>query len=41
MSATNNGKVLKGRDLITIGIFSALYFVINFAFMLVIPCSGF
>lgn len=35
MSATNNGKVLKGRDLITIGIFSALYFVINFAFMLV------
>lgn len=34
MSATNNGKVLKGRDLITIGIFSALYFVINFAFML-------
>lgn len=35
MSATNSGKVLKGRDLITIGIFSALYFVINFAFMLV------
>ena len=35
MSATNNGKMLKGRDLITIGIFSALYFVINFAFMLV------
>lgn len=35
MSATNSGKMLKGRDLITIGIFSALYFVINFAFMLV------
>lgn len=34
MSAANNGKVLKGRDLITAGIFSALYFVINFAFML-------
>lgn len=34
MSATNNGEMLKGRDLITVGIFSALYFVINFAFML-------
>lgn len=34
MSAANNGKMLKGRDLITIGIFSALYFVINFVFML-------
>ena len=34
MSKTNNGKMLKGRDLITVGIFSA----INFAFMLM---SGF
>ena len=34
MSNTKNGKALKGKDLITIGIFSALYFVINFAFML-------
>ena len=33
-----NAKVLKGKDLITIGIFSAIYFVINFAFMLI---SGF
>ena len=38
MSQSNNEKMLKGRDLITIGIFSAIYFVINFAFMLV---SGF
>lgn len=30
---STNGK-LKGKDLITIGIFSAIYFVINFAFML-------
>lgn len=34
MSDTNMGKKLKGKDLITIGIFSAIYFVINFAFML-------
>lgn len=34
MSQTTNSKMLKGRDLITIGIFSAIYFVINFAFML-------
>lgn len=34
MSNTKNKKVLKGKDLITIGIFSAIYFVINFAFML-------
>lgn len=38
MSKPNNGKMLKGRDLITVGIFSAIYFVINFAFMLM---SGF
>ncbi|SDF54024.1 MptD family putative ECF transporter S component [Marvinbryantia formatexigens] len=38
MSKTTNGKMLTGRDLITTGIFSALYFVINFAFMLI---SGF
>ena len=34
MSNTRNGKGLKGKELITIGIFSAIYFVINFAFML-------
>ena len=34
MSNSKNGKGLKGKDLITIGIFSAIYFVINFAFML-------
>lgn len=34
MSRTKNGKGLKGKDLITIGIFSAIYFVVNFAFML-------
>ena len=34
MSKQTNGKMLKGKDLITIGIFSAIYFVINFAFML-------
>lgn len=28
------GRKLKGKDLITIGIFSAIYFVINFIFML-------
>lgn len=38
MSQSTNGKMLKGRDLITIGIFSAIYFVINFIFMLM---SGF
>ena len=38
MSQSTNGKMLKGRDLITVGIFSAIYFVINFAFMLM---SGF
>lgn len=38
MSETNKRKMLKGKDLITVGIFSALYFVINFAFMLI---SGF
>ena len=34
MSNANTDKKLKGKDLITIGIFSAIYFVINFAFML-------
>ena len=33
--ANSEGRMLKGRDLITVGIFSALYFVINFAFMLI------
>ena len=34
MSDVSMDKKLKGKDLITIGIFSAIYFVINFAFML-------
>lgn len=34
MSNVNMDNKLKGKDLITIGIFSAIYFVINFAFML-------
>lgn len=34
MSNAKSTKALKGKDLITIGIFSAIYFVINFAFML-------
>lgn len=38
MTDTNRGNRLKGKDLITIGIFSAIYFVINFIFMLI---SGF
>lgn len=38
MSTNNKSKGLKGRDLISIGIYSAIYFVINFACMLV---SGF
>lgn len=35
MSDVSTDKKMKGKDLITIGIFSAIYFVINFAFMLV------
>lgn len=34
MSETKRKGSLRGKDLITIGIFSAIYFVINFAFML-------
>lgn len=34
MSKSKQGKGLNGKDLITIGIFSAIYFVINFIFML-------
>lgn len=34
MSDASRDKKLNGKDLITIGIFSAIYFVINFAFML-------
>lgn len=34
MLDTGMDKKLRGKDLITIGIFSAIYFVINFAFML-------
>lgn len=34
MLQSTKGKMLKGRELITIGIFSAIYFVINFIFML-------
>lgn len=33
-ATTPETRGLKGRDLITVGIFTALYFVINFAFML-------
>ena len=33
MSKVSMDKKLKGKDLITIGIFSAIYFVINFACM--------
>ena len=42
MSDVSTDRKLKGKDLITIGIFSAIYFVINFAFMLLggySPCS--
>lgn len=35
MSTSKNEKLLKGKDLISIGIFSAIYFVLNFACMLV------
>lgn len=38
MTDSTKEKKLKGKDLITIGIFSAIYFVINFIFMLL---SGF
>ncbi|MFT3983601.1 MAG: MptD family putative ECF transporter S component [Lachnospiraceae bacterium] len=34
MSQLSGNQSLKGKDLITIGIFSAIYFVINFIFML-------
>lgn len=37
MSNISTDKKLKGKDLITIGIFSAIYFVINFIFMV---CGG-
>ncbi|MBQ8358109.1 MAG: MptD family putative ECF transporter S component [Clostridia bacterium] len=33
-NSTTNTMRMKGKDLITVGIFSAIYFVINFAFML-------
>ncbi len=35
MSELNQGGRLKGKDLISVGIFSAIYFVINFIFMLI------
>jgi energy-coupling factor transport system substrate-specific component len=34
MQNSTSNKKMKGKDLITIGIFSAIYFVINFIFML-------
>lgn len=34
MSVEKKGEGLRGKDLITVGIFSAIYFVINFIFML-------
>ena len=33
-SSKPNSRALKGRDLITVGIFTALYFAVNFACML-------
>ena len=35
MTKQSANKKMRGKDLITIGIFSAIYFVINFAFMLI------
>lgn len=35
MNSVKESKTLKGKDLITIGIFSAIYFVLNFICMLV------
>lgn len=34
MSEPVTGRGMSGKDVITVGIFSAIYFVINFAFML-------
>ena len=34
MSGSNSRRGMGGRDVITVGIFSAIYFAINFAFML-------
>lgn len=34
MSEPVKGRGMSGKDVITVGIFSAIYFVINFAFML-------
>ena len=33
MSGSNSRRGMGGRDVITVGIFSAIYFAINFAFM--------
>ena len=34
MSEPTKRRGMSGKDVITVGIFSAIYFVINFAFML-------
>ena len=34
MSEQSKSRAMGGKDVITVGIFSAIYFVINFAFML-------
>lgn len=36
MSNSKNRNILKGKRLITIGIFSAAYFVVNFVFILIV-----
>lgn len=36
MSNSKNRNILKGKRLITIGIFSAVYFVVNFVFILIV-----
>ena len=44
MSEPMKRRGMGGKDVITVGIFSAIYFVINFAFMLLagcIRCCGF
>ena len=38
MSEPVKGRGMSGKDVITVGIFSAIYFVINFAFMLLGGC---
>ena len=39
MSEPIKRRGMSGKDVITVGIFSAIYFVINFAFMLLGGCT--